>query len=413
MHRANLSRFDTLTCLTVLALGLLATKASAFRMIEELSTGRVTSGAAVPCNNPGGFAHWTTATIPWRHNLAGQGSDKAGALQAAMASWTNVSGANHTLTYAGTTTAGFTTDNINTIVWSSGNGCTGNCAALTALVLQPGQVIVEADITFNSSRVWNTNGTDVDTEAVAAHELGHALGIHHTEVVTSPQPTMSTTYFGSSGRTLEADDRSALQCSQNRYPVGGGGTTTVRFSSIGSEDGHITESNENSNVGGNTISNQAGGGGLKIGDAAVDQQRRSIVSFGTAPIPDGATIVSAALELRRGTVVGSNPFDTHGPCRVDIKSGTFGSAALVASDFQAAATVVGAATLTRPASNGSLSIGTLNAAGRNAINKQGRTQLRIYCNRGDNDNSSTDLVGFYPGENASSANRPKLVVTYQ
>ena len=200
-----------------------ATPSEAYRMIQNTTVGRVSAGSLVTCNDPGGFVHWTNPNIPWRLNTAGQGSNKAAAIQAALASWTNVTSADHNLTYAGTTTAGWTTDGINTVLWSTGNGCTGSCLALTALVLQSGQVIVETDVTFNASYTWNTNGTNYDTQAVATHEFGHALGIHHTELTSTPRPTMYATYFGSDGRTLEADDRSALQCAQSKYPFPGTG----------------------------------------------------------------------------------------------------------------------------------------------------------------------------------------------
>src|SRR6185436_6941002 len=142
---------------------------------------------------------------------------KASALQSAMASWTGVSSADYVLTYAGTTTAGWSTDGRNTLLWATGNGCTGSCLALTALVLQSGQVIVETDVTFNASFTWNTNGSDYDVQSVATHELGHTLGIHHTELTSTPRPTMYASYFGTGGRSLETDDRSALQCSESRY----------------------------------------------------------------------------------------------------------------------------------------------------------------------------------------------------
>ncbi len=47
-------------------------------------------------------------------------------------------------------------------------------------------MIVESDIIFNDSYTWTTNGFSYDTWAVAAHEFGHALGIHHTELTSSP-----------------------------------------------------------------------------------------------------------------------------------------------------------------------------------------------------------------------------------
>jgi len=202
-----------------LAVVLVSTEALAFRMIQNTGVGRFSAGYAVPCNSAGGFTHWTTASIPFRHNTANQGSGKGTALSAAAAAWTGVSGASHNVTIAGTTTAGFVTDGINTLRWATGSGCTGSCLALTALVLASGQRITETDVTFNNSVTWTTNGNNYDTQAVATHEIGHCLGIHHTNLSSTPRPTMYAYYFGSGGRSLESDDRSALQCAQNRYPI--------------------------------------------------------------------------------------------------------------------------------------------------------------------------------------------------
>jgi hypothetical protein len=190
-----------------------------YRMIQNTTVGTVSAGDAVPCYDSGGFAHWGSSSISWYLNTAGQGSGKTTAIQNALATWTNVANADHTLTYAGTTTAGWATDGQNTVLWDSGNGCTGSCLALTALTLQSGQVIVETDVTFNSSYTWQTNGTDYDTEAVATHEFGHTLGIHHTEFTTYA-PTMEALYTGTNARTLEADDVAALQCAHTVYFAG-------------------------------------------------------------------------------------------------------------------------------------------------------------------------------------------------
>src|SRR5512143_1727155 len=150
---------------------LAARDAAAYRMIQNSSTGRTTTGIKVQCSDPGGFVHWNRTQITVMLNPANQGGEAgvALALQHALASWTGVTPAGYQLGYGGTTSTGFTTDGVNTVLWSTGNGCTGSCLALTALVLSSGQVIQEVDVSFNDAFDWNTNGKDYDVEAIAAH----------------------------------------------------------------------------------------------------------------------------------------------------------------------------------------------------------------------------------------------------
>jgi hypothetical protein len=192
------------------------------------------------------------------------------------------------------------------------------------------------------------------------------------------------------------------------------GSTQVTFSSVAAQDGRVLESTETGNVGGSINSSANNTSALRAGDNNSDRQYKAIVSFDTSSIPDGATIVSATLRLRRGTLSGTNPFTTHGACRVDVQTGGFsGSTTLQTGDFQAAATAVQAASLTNAASNGAWSEGSLDAAGLAAINKTGTTQLRVYFSLDDNDDGGNDYIGYYSGDNSSSANRPQLVVNYQ
>jgi len=122
-----------------------------------------------------------------------------------------------------------------------------------------------------------------------------------------------------------------------------------------------------------------------------------------------ATLLSASFDTdTNGFVYADDAFGTNQP-----SYGFSGSTTLQTGDFQATATVVQAASLSNAAANGDWSEGSLSAAGLAAISKTGTTQLRVYFNLDDNDDTGNDYIGWYSGDNATSANRPQLVVTYQ
>jgi len=176
-----------------LAVVLVSTEALAFRMIQNTGVGRFSAGYAVPCNSAGGFTHWTTASIPFRHNTANQGSGKGTALSAAAAAWTGVSGASHNVTIAGTTTAGFVTDGINTLRWATGSGCTGSCLALTALVLASGQRITETD-GLKDSFDNNTPAINYDGSVIAFvlyYWLVHKIDVTKSMLIALVTPVVA------------------------------------------------------------------------------------------------------------------------------------------------------------------------------------------------------------------------------
>ena len=96
-----------------------------------------------------------------------------------------------------------------------------------------------------------------------------------------------------------------------------------------------------------------------------------------------------------------------------MQTGGFGgNPTLQSGDFQAAATAPAAGSLSNAASNGEWSVGSLDAAGRAAINRTGTTQMRVAFALDDNDSLSVDRIRYDSGDSTTPAFRPELVVTY-
>lgn len=228
--------------------------------------------------------------------------------------------------------------------------------------------------------------------------------------------TASTSYsyrvraYNSGGSSAYSNTASATTSAS-----GGGTGTTVTLVSVAAEDGRVLESSEGSNTGGSVDATGSSSSTLRTGDDSGDRQYKTFLSFNTAAIPDGATIVSATIRMRRGAGSGTNPFGTHGALLVDIKTGTgfSGSLALQTGDFQAAADATQVASMSNASADGDWSAGTVNAAGCAFINKTGTTQFRIYFAVDDNDDAGNDYIGWRSGNDADAASRPVLEVVYQ
>jgi hypothetical protein len=367
-------------------------------------TATVTSGSGVPV----GTVTFKEGTTTLASNVTVDGAGNA------SFSTSTLAGGSHTLTATFTGATGW--------AHSSGNDSSApqvvNAAATTTTVSSApnpsnfGQsVTFTATVTSGSGvpagTVTFTEGANTLASNVAVDGAGHAAFSTTTLAVGSH--TITATFTGATGWPNSSGDDSAAPQVVNTAPP-----TQVTFTSVAAQDGWVLESSETSNVGGSINATDTSTSALRVGDDNKNKQYKSVVSFDTSSIPDGATILSVTLRLRRGTVSGTNPFTTHGTCWVDVQSGSgfSGSTTLQTGDFQAAATAVQAASLSNAANNGDWSTGSLNAAGLAAINKTGTTQLRVYFNLDDNNDSGNDYIGYYSGE-ATSANRPQLVVTYQ
>jgi len=288
-------------------------------------------------------------------------------------------------------------------------------ATTTALTSAPNPSTTGQAVTFTAT-VSSTDGVPVGTvtfregttvlaSALALNAAGQAT--FSTSALAAGSHVVAADFAGTTGWTASSGDDGAAPQVVNSVP------TQVTFTSVAAQDGWVLESTETSNVGGSLDAAASTTSALRVGDDNKNRQYKAVVSFDTSAIPDGATIVSATLRLRRGTLSGTNPFTTHGTCWVDVQTGGLsGSTALQTGDFQAAATAVQATSLSNAANNGDWSTGSLNAAGLAAVDKTGTTQLRVYFSLDDNNDSGNDYLGYYSGE-ATSANRPQLVVVYQ
>jgi predicted outer membrane repeat protein len=185
---------------------------------------------------------------------------------------------------------------------------------------------------------------------------------------------------------------------------------TAKLASNATSDGWILESGENTSVGGSL---DASGTAFNLGDDAANKQYRSILTFQTAAIPSKASIRSIKLEIRKAGQVGANPFSSMGNIIVDIRKGGFSSnVALQNADFQAAASKVGAMTMTNSPSGTGWYAQNLASPNFVYINRAGVTQFRLRFATDDNNNHVADYLTFYSGNYGTASSRPQLVVAY-
>jgi len=185
----------------------------------------------------------------------------------------------------------------------------------------------------------------------------------------------------------------------------------MTFNSVGSQDGWILESSEISGKGG-TLNNTATL--LYVGDDAKDKQYRSILSFDTSGLPDGAVITNVQLKIKVQGFVGGNmfiPTKTLGNLLIDIRSPYFGTGAdLVVSDFQKGGNVNAVGILKSMPTTGWYTV-TLKDTAYNFVNLTDTTQFRLRFSKDDNDDLGNDYLKIFSGD-ASAASRPQLIVEY-
>lgn len=159
-------------------------------------------------------------------------ADHPGAVGAALAIWkagqawnsgTADAARNFDFDWQGSTSS--TANNENIALWAD-SGCSGSVLAYTTAPIADGWLMVICE----SAWVWsdgpgNPAGGQIDIQGVVAHELGHALGLGHTNVscggACATQSTMCPFLCGDgvAARDIEVDDQAGLQAIYGAVPA--------------------------------------------------------------------------------------------------------------------------------------------------------------------------------------------------
>jgi hypothetical protein len=185
------------------------------------------------------------------------------------------------------------------------------------------------------------------------------------------------------------DQRGVSRPQGTRCDIGAYEVRAMAFVSQRPYDGWVLESGQDTNTGGSLNSTALY---FRVGDDASNRRYRGFLSFDTASLPPGVTLIKGTLRLLKQTIIG-DPFGTGGNLVADLSKPYFGSSPLLQlTDFNAPATVNGAGSFGPP--NGLLYSADLNSSGLANINLAGTTQFRLRFDT-ENYNNTADYISFF------------------
>jgi poly(hydroxyalkanoate) depolymerase family esterase len=155
---------------------------------------------------------------------------------------------------------------------------------------------------------------------------------------------------------------------------GGGTPLLAEFSNEDANDGYVKANADGSAPAVGTLKAYSG---LALGRGTDGKFNRSVLSFDTSSLPDGATLVSATVTVAYRSASG-NPWGNPAgnTLVVDVNNDCFGACTIETGDYAAAASASAVAQLLS-FSGGSQTSNTFASSGLSAINRGGRTQLRL------------------------------------
>lgn len=185
----------------------------------------------------------------------------------------------------------------------------------------------------------------------------------------------SATFFGlnagGGGGTTTTTAPTTTTTAPTTTTTTGGGSTTVTFDSVESNDGYVKATSTGGSASVGTLTN------LAIGRGTDGLFNRSVASFNTSSIPDGATILRAYVTVNWSSASGdpwANPAGN--TLVVDVKNGCFGVCTMEATDWASAPTASAVATIAKFTS-GAKSSSDFASGGLSSISKTGNTQLKL------------------------------------
>lgn len=187
------------------------------------------------------------------------------------------------------------------------------------------------------------------------------------------------------------------------------------FNSTAGQDGSVIEEGENGNVGAVVQPVVGPNDTIDVGDTAKDEQVKGFISFDTSWLDDDLTITGATLRVKLKSNLGADAQLALGQCKVDVhhKGGFSLSAVLEKGDFEAQATVTHVSSLgyADPGEWSYANVIDPQALNPPPIDSKGVTQMRLYCEKDDNDDQTSNLARYWSGA-AAAGNRPELILEY-
>jgi poly(hydroxyalkanoate) depolymerase family esterase len=226
----------------------------------------------------------------------------------------------------------------------------------------------------HAHKVYRGAGGQALVETYELANMGHAVAV-------DPQFSFpgSSSVCGSTGSYFADANLCATYSQAQFFGLTGAGSppgdptapVTATFGSLAAEDGYVKANADGSLPAVGTLAS------LAVGRGTDAKHNRSLLSFDTASLPDTALITRAYLTVTYSSS-SSDPWanPAGNTLVVDVKAGTFGGAATESADWSAAATASAVASIAKLTS-GTRSSSDFGGSGLSAINRSGRTQLRL------------------------------------